>query len=185
MTNPQTKFELIAALEDLHTGLADTIATMSLTDFERAGTDDRWSPKDYLKHILLSVKPIVKALEMSADKVRKLFPVAEGSSRAYADIVTAYAAGLARGVRAEDQPSVLPISYRLPDDMGDEQTYLRGQWDDALLRLLAALDSWSDHDLDTAQLPHPAIGLITMREMLLFTVYHTTMHWNDMRGIHL
>jgi hypothetical protein len=185
MTDIRYKPDLTAAFVQLHTDLADTIATMPRDQFDAPGRDGRWSPNAYLRHILLSFKPIVKALEMTPDKVRKAFPVAESSQRSYDDIVSLYKAGLARGVRAESQPSVLPESYRLPDDMTDERAYLLDQWHNACQRFAAALELWDESDLESAQLPHPVIGLIPMREMLYFTHFHTALHHDDMRGIHL
>jgi uncharacterized damage-inducible protein DinB len=43
-------------------------------------------------------------------------------------------------------------------------------------RLVAALERWSDRNLDRIQLPHPILGKITAREMVFFTIYHGHHH---------
>jgi hypothetical protein len=39
-----------------------------------------------------------------------------------------------------------------------------------------ALQGWSEQALDRLRLPHPGLGLLTVREMLLFTLYHNAHH---------
>jgi len=41
---------------------------------------------------------------------------------------------------------------------------------------------WSETDLDTHQFQHAALGMITVREVLFFTIFHNTLHWNDIRA---
>ena len=36
--------------------------------------------------------------------------------------------------------------------------------------------SWEDSDLDKYNMPHPILGNITIREMLLFSIYHLFHH---------
>jgi uncharacterized damage-inducible protein DinB len=38
------------------------------------------------------------------------------------------------------------------------------------------IDAWEEDQLDEAQLPHPIIGKITVREMLFFTIHHNLRH---------
>ena len=48
-----------------------------------------------------------------------------------------------------------------------------------------ATTRWSESDLDTLALPHPLMGLLSARELLHFTAYHTEHHrtgierWNE------
>ncbi len=35
---------------------------------------------------------------------------------------------------------------------------------------------WSDRDLERYQLPHPLLGNLSIKEMLLFTLYHSHHH---------
>ena len=38
--------------------------------------------------------------------------------------------------------------------------------------------SWGELALDRYRLPHPLLGRLTVREMLLFTLYHSVHHFN-------
>ena len=42
--------------------------------------------------------------------------------------------------------------------------------------LSSAIQGWSEGALDRLRLPHPGMGLLTVREMLFFTIYHNTHH---------
>ncbi|MFK7801547.1 MAG: DinB family protein, partial [Anaerolineae bacterium] len=50
-------------------------------------------------------------------------------------------------------------------------------------QLISAVDAWQDADLDTLVLPHPLLGNMTLREILLFTVYHNMHHVNDVQRV--
>jgi hypothetical protein len=45
-----------------------------------------------------------------------------------------------------------------------------------LADLVAQAGRWSEADLDACRLPHPLLGRLTVREMLLFTQYHEVHH---------
>ena len=38
--------------------------------------------------------------------------------------------------------------------------------------------AWSERALDRYRLPHPLLGRLTVREMLLFTLYHSVHHFS-------
>jgi hypothetical protein len=39
-----------------------------------------------------------------------------------------------------------------------------------------ASEPWREEDLDRYRLPHPVLGLVTVREMLMFTLFHFDHH---------
>lgn len=177
----RTKTDVIAALDEISETLSKTIEAMSPEQFTE-GSAESWSAADYLKHLILSIKPVAKAFEIPSDRLVKLFGVAEHTPRDYAAIAALYDTRLAEGVRAEDAPSVMPTGYRMPDDVTDEQAYLLATWRESNQRLIRAVEALQDTDLDRHQLPHPAIGMVTFREMLLFTIHHNTMHSRDIQA---
>ena len=100
----------------------------------------------------------------------------------YIDLVGVYDAKLEGGLRAEDNPTFTSATYKLPDNVGDNlQDHLIDVWELADNRLIAALNHWSEDDLDTYVLPHPALSKTTIREMCFFTIYHNQLHLKDFR----
>jgi len=108
-----------------------------------------------------------------------LFGKSENASMTYDKLVAIYQKMIDEGLRAEFAPSVTPVNYRMPEGITNIKTYLVETWDDANQRVVSALENWSEEDLDVYRLPHPAIGAITVREMLYFTVHHNRLHGND------
>ncbi|MFN8529304.1 MAG: DinB family protein [Anaerolineae bacterium] len=185
VTHTYSKSQLIDQLRQIQQDISATVQAMPLDHFNREGADGTWSASGYLKHLILSVKPLAKGLKLGSEGVMRLSGTPDHPSRTYPDLVAVYQAGIAAGVRAELSPSVVPVNYRLPEGIeagsAAEQTYLIETWNEANDRLIAALEGWEDAQFDTHQLPHPAIGLLTVREILYFTVHHNTLHGNDIR----
>jgi hypothetical protein len=179
-----SKTEIAEHLTRVQDTIASTITQASLEALN-AGTTEDWSAADYLKHLIISVKPFAKAMSMSPEALAKLFGESGRASRSYDQIVAAYQARIDAGMRAEDAGNaVIPAAYRYPDgvivgDQASERAHLAQAWQDANTRLLGAMHQCDDAMLDSHQLPHPAIGLLTLREMLFFTVHHNSLHARD------
>jgi hypothetical protein len=181
MTDPYSQPDLIAALDHVRAGLLETVQQMTPQQFTQP-IGQGWAAEGYLKHLLLSVKPMVKGLNLPPEQLSQMFGQHEGDSKAYHELVALYQAAIAQGVRAEDYQPVTPVAYRMPEGIPDEQTYLAQTWDETHQRLFQAIGHWSEADLDRYQLPHPALGAITLRETLFFTLHHNTLHWHDIQG---
>lgn len=180
MTDAYTKAELIEQLTLTQQQVHADIAAMTDSQFN-AGSDQSWSAAGYLKHLILSVKPVAKALNLPLERLHSMFGQAETTPRPYAAVVAAYEARLAEGIRAEDFERVTPGFYRFPEGVTDEKAYLTQTWAESNSRLLATLEQWDELTLDSHQMPHPAIGMITVREMLFFTLFHNRLHAQDIR----
>jgi hypothetical protein len=182
MSDPHTQPELIAQLETLQHDLGGKLRAYSEAQFFQTSTDS-WSGADYLKHLLLSIKPVAKGLGLPQDRILSMFGGAERPSMTYGELAGQYSARLATGIRAEDYEKVVPASYRVPEGVTDLHTYLVEQWDEANQKLVSAIRLWSEADLDSHQLPHPALGSVTVRELILFTLHHNRLHAGDIERV--
>lgn len=180
MTSPQTTADLIEQLGAAQQTLIDHAEGMSLVQFTRQ-TGTSWSAAEYVKHLLLSIRPVTKALEMDPQALQRRFGQADHASASYDAIALAYDARLKEGIRAENYEKMVPSSYRMPDDLEDEKAFLLQEWTAVNHRMLDALQRWQDADLEQVQLLHPALGMLTMREMLYFTLHHNRMHTRDVQ----
>jgi uncharacterized damage-inducible protein DinB len=177
---PHTKTELIDEIRQVQSALDETVDSITTEQFD-SGTSDSWSAASYLKHLILSIKPFAKALALPKDQMLSMFGSPDHASRNYDELVAAYNQRLADGIRAEDFNAVTPVAYRFPEGTEDVKAYLLEVWHEAHNRLWQALENWQDEDLDRYQLPHPALGPVTLREMLFFTLHHNTLHWHDIQ----
>jgi len=127
-----------------------------------------WSAAENVQHLIQSVQPLNRLLGRSKSYFAEKWGYANHSSRTYEDIVDAYHAALGTGVIATG--TFVPLSPN-PDLalLLDEFK----QTNDTLNNHLA---DWTEEDLDKYTIPHPLMGLLTVREMMLFTAYHTRHH---------
>jgi uncharacterized damage-inducible protein DinB len=177
-----TKDEIAAALRIVQTRVSNVIAAADYAAYmdDSAGG---WSASGYLAHLVLSVKPTAKVYHLPPDKIAAMFGVAAQPERTYDEIVALYDSRLAGGLRAEMSPPVLPTSYRFPEGVTDVQAHLLQAWNDGNNRLIAGIEAMSDADLDRLVIPHPMGEVLTLREMLFFTIHHNTMHAGDIERV--
>lgn len=172
ITNPQTREDILSALDDLREQGLSFWAEFAPDKFA-APIGDAWSPADNVRHLIKSTLPVTKALKLPGLALRTLFGQAKEASLSYGDLVAKYKALLAAGGNAgKFAPRVAPV----PDDIVAWQRKLISVTRDSLSDLSQAAGRWSESDLDRHCLPHPLLGKLTLREMLLFTLYHYSHH---------
>lgn len=174
-----SKDQIIADLQVEQQAIHDTVTNMP-EDKLFTGTDTEWSPEGYLKHLIISVKAFAKALLLPRDQIEAMFGKADGS-KTFDELVADYEKLLTEGLQAENVSNITPVNYRMPEGIEDEKTYLIETWNEGNNRLYANLETWSEEDLDSYCIPHPALGMITVREMLFFTIHHNRGHAEDIK----
>ncbi len=169
MNRPQ----LTSRLKSQYQQFADYIIGLSDEQFLSAPTG-KWSAGQHVEHLLKSVAPLSKV--MQARPILESFGRAEHSSRDYDAIVVYYQETLAKGY--EDRPQFLPEEVTAEQRAGLINKLLAEV--DTLCELLVG---YSVEDLDQLVIPHPLLGNLTIREMMLFTAYHGHHHELGVRRI--
>lgn len=181
MASPYSRDEVIAALEEVHAEVDDYFRSMTVDDFVRRPEEGVWSPAENLIHLIKSVKAVSMGLG-----IPKLFLAirfrrpkdAPKASRRFEEVVEIYHAALARGGRASGPFVPKPPAEGEADEVRSRA--LAG-WEKAGAEMIGKLDRWNEKSLDRYRLPHPLIGNLTVREILLFTLYHNGHH---LRSVH-
>lgn len=171
-TEPQSRDEIITSLDDLRDQGINFWAELSPTQFA-APFGDAWSPAYNVRHLIKSTLPVTKALKLPAIALRTLFGPSKKASMSYNELVAKYREELAAGGNAG---KFAPTTEAVPDDIEAWQVQLIKVCRETVSQLSRAADRWSDSDLEIYRLPHPLLGKLTLREMLLFTLYHYTHH---------
>lgn len=129
------------------------------------GTPEQWSPAHHLDHLTRSNSPVLKALTVARNRLPRM---SEGHTlRSALALRNLYQEALSSGVKASGR--------YLPDPSGDQTAQL-AEYGRTLDALSAALADWSEADLDGYALLHPALGELSVREMLEFTLVHNEHH---------
>jgi hypothetical protein len=131
-----------------------------------------WSPAETVRHLNKSTRPVIKALGMPKLLLRVLFGRARRPSMTFDQLRARYLQLLAEGGQAG---RFAPSSQSEPDlDVWRRKIMI----DFARLHadLRTAIAQWPDPSLERLQMPHPLLGKLTVREMLMFTLYHQQHH---------
>lgn len=145
--------------------------------FETAGffapLGEAWSPADNVRHLVKSNRPVAYALGLPRIVLYFRFGLARRPSRGYSEIFSTYKDALEAGLKAgRFTASPVPAGEQT-DENRERALHNLAETFDALE---SALRRWPEKALDRARLPHPGLGLLTVREMLFFTLYHNTHH---------
>ncbi len=172
MQKPNLKQTLHDAFEEVRSFLlSQNEADCYLPEGNKA---EKWSVAQHLQHLILSTVPIVSVLKQ-VEKAPVLADQVVPVSRDYEQIYQLYHLKLAEGIKA-------PSPFE-PQKMDESLSGLLANWNTIGEKLETRLENWTEGALDQVSLPHPALGPLTMREMLLFTILHTRHHLKAMQRI--
>jgi DinB family protein len=134
---------------------------------------DAWSPADNVRHLLKSNRPVLRALSTPKALLLIRFGAGLRASRTYSEVRERYFAALASGVTAG---RFTPSPLKASDQTDEQRSALMALSDEIVQNLARAISGWREWLLDRLRLPHPALGNLTIREMLFFTLYHNLHH---------
>ena len=174
LSEPFTKPDILRDLGAVRDWSAEFWQSFDRAEFF-APLGDAWSPADNVRHLIKSNRPVAMALKIPRLFLLLRFGLTRRSSRSYSVLKATYYEALGSGLKAgRFAASAIPADQQTDERRRQELTKLSQTFSD----LSAALQGWSEKALDRLRLPHPGLGLLTVREMLLFTIYHNTHHVN-------
>lgn len=163
--------EIIEALEAAHEAGVEYWSRFSNREFF-APIGSAWSPAEHVRHLTRSMTPLLPVLRVPRMALRVMFGNAERPSRSYADIEEMYARALAAGGTAG---RFAPSPERREGDTARRDAIMDAH-SETLRGLTQAMERWTESQLDMHRLPHPLLGKLTVREMMLFTLLHNQHH---------
>jgi hypothetical protein len=166
--------EVVAELRRLHEECEAYLRTLPADVFvQRQG--EKWSPAEHVRHLSKSIRPLVLALGLPRFILWVRFGRAAVASRPFDVMRETYRARLAAGATAgRFAPSPQPP----PGDAAGYREAVLVPWRTTNAELQSRIAGWDEAALDRYRLPHPALGKLTVREMLFFTLYHNAHHLN-------
>lgn len=173
---PATRDEILHELNRLAaevSGLADSFDADGFFAAQHEGGVRKWSPAEQLRHLTRSTYPLARAFATPRLALALRFGIALRPSESYEALAVRYARYL-----ETERPS--SGRFGPSPDAAAPDAARRGEimtrWRDSVSRLAGAAAGWSERALDRYRLPHPLLGKLTSREMLLFTLFHTSHH---------
>lgn len=146
--------------------LIQAVENISEEHFFQQPHPEKWSVGQNILHLIKSSKPLVSLYGNP-----ELMNQWAKSNRASKD----YEATKAMYINALQIPSPILQGYRHLGTEGSKAEML-AVFKSVTTQLIERATLLSQADLDTYQIPHPLLGLLTAYEFLHFTAYHTRHH---------
>lgn len=165
-----TKIDIIDDLIQKHQSLYEWLKKHPDEKWTK-GPKDKWNTGEHIVHLIQSEKALIKALWLPKFYLKYKFGVNNRENRTYAQIVQKYQDKL-----AAHSGLVAKISRKMPIMTPSNKKFYISKLEKEKMKLIRQFKKWTDHDLDTYLLPHPLLGRMTIREIVIWTAYHTEHH---------
>ena len=165
-----TRSEIAELIEIRHQALFQFYDQQDDRLWER-GPEGKWTAGQQAYHLLQSIKPLNAALNLPKFVLRLRFGKANRAVRDYDTVVKRYHERLEASNGATFGPS---RNMKIP--LAKDKAYILDRLRIENKKLQYMTKRWKDKDLDTIILPHPLMGKMPVRELLMWTAYHVEHH---------
>ncbi len=172
MNPAMTQAKLVQALEARHNEVVDYFSSLPEATL-LADTAPKWNPAQHLIHLTRSNSRIAQGFQ-----ARHALPNHKtGQSRSYETVHDTYIANLAQA------PSELLAKNgaAVQIEAGSSRDQILEAYRNAGNALRGGIQTWMEAELDSKAMPHPLLGLLSVREMLEFALYHDLHHLEGVR----
>ena len=172
----QTKADIISGLQDVFDRTIAYCQAQDDTIFDKPLAEGKWSAAQNIEHLCTSTFPMAKGMSMPKLMMKATFGTNNRSEKTIVELYAKYQSALAGGQKAPAKFDPESIGNEKKVEMLEKFAYARD-------KVITVLDKWDDKSLSKYILPHPALGKLTIREMLFFTIFHTEHHLNTIKRI--
>lgn len=171
-----TKEDIIKLIERKHQVLFELLEN-NLKDNWEKGPENKWTVGQHILHLLDSAKLLNKALSYPKFILKYKFGVANREVRTYEFVAKRYQDRLKEN---QERAREFNKDLKIPDVSDKEKIIndLKKQKE----KLISTTVSWKDNKLDKLLLPHPLMGRMIVREIIMWSAYHTEHHANILKN---
>lgn len=134
--------------------------------------EGKWTTGQHIIHLTQSAKALNKGLKIPKLILQYKFGKANRPSRTYDHVVSRYKEKLSK----IEGKVISPFSKNMPETPIDTKVQIIKELDLEKEKLLLYLNKLTNKKLDKLLLPHPLMGKMTLREIMMWTAYHTEHH---------
>ncbi|TMM31423.1 DinB family protein [Polaribacter aestuariivivens] len=169
------KKEIVKILEEKHQILFDWLQNQPEEIWEKA-PEGKWTTAQQIQHLVDSLQLLNNALSYPRFFLKHKFGLCNRETRDYDFIVKNYQKKL---IENKDQAAFFNRKLKKPVLKNRERLLNRLQIQNKKLQY--KVNKISDLNLDTLVIPHPLMGKMTIREIVMWTAYHTEHHTNILK----
>ena len=134
----------------------------------------KWNAAQHLNHLVLAVQPLVYVYTLPETAIEAKFGRVERRNDTYEELKAAYLVKLKEGGKAPEQFVPKEEITASKEALTEQLMALIAQYNAAILKLAKA-------DFESLLIPHPLLGLITLKEMAYNASYHVEHHYNGLQ----
>jgi hypothetical protein len=164
-----TKAESIQKLNEAFAAIEALIHSLPEEQFFQKPENGKWSVAENVEHLFLSVKPLV-GLFGKKDIMLANWGKSDRTSGTYDELVNTYLERLSK------LPSGVAFGPVAPVTITGSRDEITGNLRSIHGKFIERTEAMTEEELDSYQVPHPLLGLLTCREFVYFTAYHTQHH---------
>ncbi|MEM6966925.1 MAG: DinB family protein [Bacteroidota bacterium] len=170
----ESKADIIEALRMSFEKVANCLINTP-SEILHLNKDEKWSVAENFDHLIRSTKPVASALKKNKFFFLP-FGISLSGSEEYEILKTNYHLRISQGVTPPK--AYLPLAG---DNLSKDK--MLTSWKVISEKFPERISKWSEKDLNRFRVPHPALGKVTLRELLFFTIFHNEHHLKRMNII--
>ncbi len=141
------------------------------------GPEGKWTTGQHILHLVTSIKMLNKALKMPKFLLKSKFGTSNRPSRSYDEVTKRYQERL-----IENKEGARTFNQDLKTPSLDDKKHLMSSLQILNKKLQYKTNKLKDKHLDTLLLPHPLMGRMTLREIIMWTAHHTEHHFTTLEN---
>ena len=165
-----TKLELIQLTNDKFQNLFDFLQTHDSEKWNK-GPEGKWKTGQHVLHLLQSAKPLNRALGLPMFVLRFKFGKANRPPRNYDVVKNNYKTKLAAAGTV-----ISPFSKNMPETPPEGKQAIIDKLRKEKEVFLKKIGRISEKNLDKYLIPHPLLGRMLIREMIMWNAIHIEHH---------
>ena len=165
-----TNSEIITKFNETHKAFIEYIDSLSEAEFMHSHNNEKWTAGQQLNHIGVSLGALKKGMSLPKLALKMTFGTTKEPSKSYDEVVKKYTDRL-------KEPYDISGSKFDPEPMAfsDKASGIE-RFNLTKNKLVKAYQKFSDSDAEKYVLPHPLIGNLSMKEFMLFDIFHVQHH---------
>ena len=173
---PTTKHSIFEGLEESFQIVDHSISELALGQCQ-VGFKGKWNTAQQMEHLILSNVPVLKALHLPKSQMRHMFGELDRTGQNFNDLKARYIQILS------EQNIIPPARFQPREEPVETLDAARAKWEEVSVGFQEVAAKWGEEELDDYVIPHPAMGNLSVREMLFFVIFHNAHHLRQIEEI--
>ena len=172
------KLAIADLIEEKYQVLFDWLNQQPAENWE-TGPEGKWTTSQHILHLVNSLQLLNNALSYPRFFLKYKFGLSNRPSRSYEEVVKKYQDKL-----VENLDKSIEFNKDLKSPLLKDKPRLMTRLQIQHKKLQYKTRKISDVNLDTLVIPHPLMGKMTVRELIIWAAYHTEHHTTILKNLY-